>query len=153
MMVQLIYWTLFWWQFFTVWAVFFQLEKVQSSRYISPTSLPCEVSIIDSGTKLNETLIQRVGNGCHTLIHDHIGLTIGSLQINDVSLRCFKSLGTVLVYNLLIKIFNWLLQIIWAGDQSFFLIFFFHSVHFGILGASDHNYVRGAIILLIIIIV
>lgn len=45
------------------------------------------IPIIDGRTKLNQPLVKGVRDGGDAFIHDHIGLTIGPLEIDDVALK------------------------------------------------------------------
>lgn len=51
-----------------------------------PSPSPHVVAIVHGCAKLNEALIQRVGNGRHTFGHHHLGLSPTPLQTDDVPL-------------------------------------------------------------------
>lgn len=51
-----------------------------------PSPSPGVVAVIDGRSKLDQALIQRVGNSCHTFGHHHLGLPTAPLQTYHITL-------------------------------------------------------------------
>lgn len=54
------------------------------------TSLPVIIAVVDRRAKLDETLVEGVRHRADALRHDHDGLPIGSLKVQDVALAVRK---------------------------------------------------------------
>jgi len=58
--------------------------------------LPCKIAIVNSRPELNQTFVKSISYGCHTFIHENIGLSIVTFYLYYVALPTVNSFTKVM---------------------------------------------------------